>query len=155
MSDDEPGAASGGAAGGSVDETIRQHLAWGWAMLFVFVLLGAVLEGLHGFKLGWYLDVGNETRRLMWRLGHAHGALLGLVNLAFAATLTRLALRPRRRALASGALRVGSVLLPGGFVIGGVWIHGGDPGLGVLLVPIGAVALALAAGTVALEARRG
>jgi predicted GNAT family N-acyltransferase len=33
------------------------------------------------------------------------------------------------------------VLLPGGFFLGGLFVHGGDPGLGVLLVPVGAVCL--------------
>lgn len=91
----------------------------------------------------------------MWRLGHAHGTLLSLVHLAFALTLPRLApWPPRRLAVASSALRAGSVLLPAGFVLGGVWIHGGDPGLGVLLVPLGAVALVVGVATVAREARR-
>lgn len=35
----------------------------------------------------------------------------------------------------------GAVSIPGGFLLGGLWTHGGDPGLGVLLVPPGAVAL--------------
>jgi hypothetical protein len=33
------------------------------------------------------------------------------------------------------------VLLPLGFVVGGIWFYGGDPGLGVFLVPVGALAL--------------
>jgi hypothetical protein len=37
------------------------------------------------------------------------------------------------------------VLLPLGFMLGGVWTFGGDPGLGVLLVPPGGVLLLLAA----------
>lgn len=135
--------------------TERRHLAWGWTMLLVFVLLGVVLEALHAFKSGWYLDVGHDTRRLMWRLGHAHGTLLSLVHIAFALTLPRLApWSPRVLATASAALRAGSVLLPGGFVIGGVWIHGGDPGLGVLLVPLGAAALVIGVATVAIASRR-
>ena len=34
-----------------------------------------------------------------------------------------------------------SVLLPGGFFLGGIAFYSGDPGLGVLLVPVGAVLL--------------
>ena len=45
-----------------------RHLRFGWGSLLVFVLLGGVLEGMHGFKVDWYLAVGNETQRLMWRL---------------------------------------------------------------------------------------
>src|SRR4029453_17125205 len=45
-----------------------RHVRFGWTSLFVFVVLGAVLEGLHGFKVDWYLRVGNEARRFLWRL---------------------------------------------------------------------------------------
>src|SRR5882672_2928007 len=65
---------------------VRRHLKVGWWALLVFLTAGLVLEALHGFKIGAYLNVSNETRRLMWTLAHAHGALLGLVNLGFAAT---------------------------------------------------------------------
>jgi hypothetical protein len=40
---------------------------------------------------------------------------------------------------------VGSlILLPMGFLLGGIFVHGGDPGLGVLLVPPGALLLFVA-----------
>jgi hypothetical protein len=32
-------------------------------------------------------------------------------------------------------------LLPGGFFLGGVFLYSGDPGLGVFLVPLGALTL--------------
>ena len=65
----------------------RRHLRLGWWSLLVFLVLGGVLETLHGLKVGWYLDVDNETRRLMWTLAHAHGSLLGLLHLGFAFTM--------------------------------------------------------------------
>ena len=58
-----------------------RNLRFGWWSLVIFLSLGAVLEALHGFKIGWYVDVGNETRRLMFTLAHAHGTLLALVNI--------------------------------------------------------------------------
>ena len=64
-----------------------RHIRFGWFALLLFATLGIILETMHGFKIGWYLDVGNETRRLMWRLAHAHGGLLAIVNIAFALTL--------------------------------------------------------------------
>ena len=33
------------------------------------------------------------------------------------------------------------ILLPGGFFLGGLVIYSGDPGLGILLVPLGALFL--------------
>ena len=67
-----------------------RHLAsftirFGWIAMLVFVLLGLALEGLHGFKVAWYLE--HETRRMMWTLAHAHGVLLSLVVIVFGALL--------------------------------------------------------------------
>jgi hypothetical protein len=118
----------------------RRHLRFGWWSFLVFLILGIVLEGLHGFKVGWYLDASRSTRRLMWTLAHAHGALLGLVHIAFGATASFLTgWDARRRGLASASLIGASFLLPGGFFLGGMVIYAGDPGLGILLVPVGAL----------------
>ena len=137
-----PPAASDDAAPESRRAEVRAHLRVGWWALLVFLSLGIGLEALHGFKADLYLNVENETRRLMWTLAHAHGVLLALVQIGFAATVH---LSPGwtggTRALASRSLMAALVLMPLGFFLGGVIIYGGDPGLGVLLVPIGAVAL--------------
>ena len=116
---------------------VRRHLLLGWGALCVFAILGTTLEALHGFKVGAYLDVGNETRRLMWRLAHAHGALLGLVHIAWGMTLTQLsAPAPWASRLFAAAL----MLLPAGFFLGGVVLYGGDPGVFIFIVPPGALA---------------
>ncbi len=60
------------------------HLRVGWWAILLFVSVGLVLETLHGLKAPFYLDVGNEARRLMWTLAHSHGTLFGLLNVAFA-----------------------------------------------------------------------
>jgi hypothetical protein len=127
----------------------RPHLLFGWIGLLVFVLLGILLEALHAWKSPAYLGVGNETRRLMWTLAHAHGVGLSLVHLGFAATLglvTEAAL-PKLE-LASRALGWASVLIPLGFFLGGTVTYEADPGIGVFLVPFGAVALLIALGRV-------
>jgi len=128
--------------GAPVEALVDRHLRAGWWGLAVFVFLGAVLELLHAVKSPVYVDAGRETTRLLLRLAHAHGTLLSVVNVGYALTLRA---RPRSAGpLASAALLASLVLLPGGFLVGGVWAHGGDPGLGVLLVPAGAVALLVA-----------
>jgi hypothetical protein len=130
---------------------VRGHLRFGWWSLFAFLIFGFLLELFHGIKAGFYLDGSQETRRLLWTLAHAHGAVLSLVHLGFAATVAALpAWPPRPRSLASRGLTAATVLIPGGFFLGGLFVHAGDPGLGVLLVPVGAALLALA---VALAAR--
>jgi ribosomal protein S18 acetylase RimI-like enzyme len=119
-----------------------RHLRIGFWGLLVFLTFGLVLEALHGFKIGLYLDVENEPRRLAWRLAHAHGTLLSLVHVVFGLVLgSRYAPTAVQAERASRLLVSSTLLLPGGFFLGGFWVHGGDPGLGVLLVPLGALAL--------------
>lgn len=129
------------------------HLRFGWWALFAFLLLGLVLEGLHSLKLGFYLDHSNETRRLLWTLAHAHGTLLALVHIAFALSLPRLvptrigdhaAKASSELQLASRCLYAGAVALPLGFFLGGVFVYEGDPGLAVVLAPIGGLLVAFA-----------
>ena len=125
-----------------------RHLRFGWWSLFAFLSLGVVLEALHGFKLGWYLNVDVEMRRLMFTLAHAHGTLFALVNIAAGVTLRTVKGFELARS-ASLALLWGSVLLPLGFFLGGLVIHDGDPGLGVLLVPVGAFLVLYGVGSAA------
>lgn len=144
---EETCAAPGEAAHPDAERTRlhNRHLRFGWWSLLCFLTLGFVLETMHGFKVGWYLDVTNEARRLMFRLAHAHGALLGLVHVAFALSVGTLSTPvSRRQTMASYALTAGSLLLPGGFFLGGVVILGGDPNPAVLLAPIGATLLLVA-----------
>ncbi len=126
---------------------VRRHLRFGFWALALFLTLGATLEALHGFKVGFYLDVSNETRRLMWTLAHAHGALLSLVNVVVGVALRavpELADDGRRAGLASMMLIAATVLLPAGFFAGGVTFYSGDPGIGIALVPPGAACLLIA-----------
>ena len=77
----------------------------------------------------------------MLRLGHAHGTFLGLINMAFAITIDRESLAALPWGRASQLVAVASILLPAGFILGGLFPYDGDPGLGILLTPIGAVCL--------------
>jgi len=132
----------------------RRHLVIGWTGLLIFLALGIVLETLHGLKSSYYLDTRNAARRMMWTLAHSHGTLFSLVNIAFALSLSRLAIRPGRLRLASATLVGGLVLLPLGFLLGGVKLYGGDPGPGILLVPVGAASFLVGVGVFALETWR-
>ncbi len=121
---------------------VRLHLQFAWWSLLCFLSVGIALEALHAFKIGWYLEGEYEARRLMWTLGHAHGTLLALVHGMFAAThfFVPIDLRGAGR-MASPCLMGASLLLPGGFFLGGIFIYGGDPGIGIWLVPLGALLL--------------
>lgn len=144
----EPG---GSASEASADDDARaralsrQHLRFGWWGLLVFACLGIALESLHGFKVRWYLDVANEARRHLFTLAHAHGTLLSLIHVAFGLCVAALpGWDEGRRRSASRALLGAVVLMPGGFLLGGVFVQGGDPGLGIALLPLGAVLLVAA-----------
>jgi len=64
-----------------------------------------------------------------------------------ARNIERFELRPS----ISSALIWAAILLPGGFLLGGVVTYGGDPGLGVWLVPVGAVLLFYSIARIALD----
>jgi hypothetical protein len=131
----------------------QRHLRVGWWSLLGFAILGLTLEALHGFKVRAYLDTSNETRRLMWTLAHAHGIGLALVHIVFGVMLRAAPdSAPRNVSLTSTALVLASVLLPGGFFLGGVVFYAGDPGVGIALVPVGAAALLYAVFSIARKA---
>src|SRR5688572_7672660 len=101
--------------------------------------LGLTLEALHALKVQVYL--GSPMRREVWTLAHAHGNLLGILCLVLASIAGRCCPRPEPRARMLFALRVGAVLMPLGFFLGGVLNYEGDPSYGILLVPVGAILL--------------
>ena len=136
------------AADPAVTRLRRAHLRLGWPLLLVGVMAGTTLEGLLGFK--WVGLMEDPLRRELLSLAHFHAGLLGLVNLVYAGFAEGPGLGPGAQRLASWALRAGSLCLPLGFLLGGLWHPEGDPGLGIVLVPVGAVAIATA---LALQAR--
>jgi hypothetical protein len=127
-----------------------RNLRFGWWALLVFLSLGGALETLHGFKIGWYVDVENDMRRLMFTLAHAHGTALALVNIVAGLTARNVdgfELRPS----VSLSLIWAGILFPVGFFLGGIVTYGGDPGLGIWLVPIAALLLFYSIARIALD----
>ena len=132
------------------DPAIGKTLRTGWLLLAISLPFGVTLEALHGFKAQAYL--ASDVRREMWRLAHAHGTLLGILCLV-AAALGEAHVPEAIRARAMAMIRWGAVLMPLGFFLGGVLNSEGDPSLGILLVPIGALLLVVALVRVALAPR--
>lgn len=137
-------------------ETIaRRHHVIGWSALLLFLSLGAFLEFLHGFKLGFYLDLDHHQRREMWTLAHAHGTLLALVQIGFAAGVTQFGRwTAGRLKLVSFFLLDAAILIPLGFFLGGLYPSESDPWMGILLVPPGALLLFSAVALIILSAGR-
>jgi len=129
--------------------SVQRHIRFGWWSLLTFVALGILLESLLAYKVTWYLGEDYENiRRLMWRLAHAHGTLLSLVHLLFAMTvhLVPATVEQRGARFASPCFLAASFLLPGGFFLGGIFTYeqNADPGIGVFLVPVGALLMVVA-----------
>ena len=134
---------------------VQRHIRFGWWSLLTFVALGILLESLLAYKVTWYLGEDYENiRRLMWRLAHAHGTLLSLVHLLFAMTVHLLpaTISQRGARFASPCFIAASFLLPGGFFLGGIFTfeQHADPGLGIFLVPVGALLMVVAVSLTAL-----
>ncbi len=124
------------------DRATRRALLTGWLLLAFSLPLGLTLEALHAMKVPVYLD--SALRRELWTLAHAHGNLLGILCLVFAALGDRLGGEPLGRARLANLLSVGAVLMPLGFLFGGILNREGDPSPGILLVPLGGLVLLLA-----------
>ncbi len=122
-----------------------RSIRFGFWTLALFLLLGLLLEFLLGFKVESYVGVQSETRRMMWRLAHAHGTLTSVLHIVYGLTVYVLpADSSKSRKLVATCLRLGTVLLCGGFFLGGFGTVEGDPGIGIFLAPVGALALLLA-----------
>jgi hypothetical protein len=134
------------------DEPTRKAMVWGWFLLAAFLPLGLTLEALHALKVPVYLE--SSMRREMWTLAHAHGNLLGLLCLAFAALGERSIRDAAARASISFWLRLGAVLMPVGFFLGGILNAEGDPSLAIVLTPLGGLCLLFALLRAALSAHR-
>ncbi len=123
----------------SVDtRTLRTGL---W-LLLVSLPLGLTFEALHALKVQVYL--GSALRRELWTLAHAHGNLLGILCLVMAVVGERCCADAGARRRMLLALRLGALLMPLGFFLGGVLNREGDPSPGIVLVPVGALFLLVA-----------
>lgn len=141
----EPLAAQSGAANPEWSGLLFQ----GWVSVAVWMAVGLLLEGLIGFKTPAYLQ--DDQRRELFRLAHTHGTFLGLllVMAAFCSQRFNLSLSPA----VNISLRVGTLLIPFGFLIGGLWHFESDPGIGIWLVPPGALLVIFAVTALALASR--
>lgn len=116
----------------------------------VWMTFGLLLEGLIGYKTPAYLQ--DPVRRELFRLAHAHGTLLSLLLLALALVCDRFEVRPAN--IVTMILRGGIILLPIGFLLGGVWHYESDPGAGIWIVPVAAVMVVFGVVSLAIAFRK-
>jgi len=121
---------------------------FGWTSLLLWAGLGLVLESAHGLKLSSYLD--DEMVRLLLRLAHSHGVGLALVVLVYGSSgVPLLASRSDGGRPIGTLLRLGALILPLGFLLSVLGHTDTDPGLGILLSPLGAMLLLAGLGRMA------
>jgi hypothetical protein len=133
----------------------HKHHLMGWCALLLFLSMGAFLEFLHGFKFSFYLDLNHKLRRELWTLAHAHGTLLALVQIGFAAGLLQFGKWTAwRLKLVSFFLLDATVLIPLGFFLGGLTPSESDPWKGIILVPLGALLLFIAIALIIVSSQR-
>lgn len=135
------------------DPASRAALRYGWTAIAAFLLLGLLLESLHLFKAPFYVEI--SIRRELWTLAHAHGTLLGILNVVFALCASSCVADGGKRSRASLSLRSGALLVPVGFFLGGTGNSEVDPSLAIVLVPLGALLVLHAVAVTAVGAWRG
>ena len=75
-------------------------------------------------------------------MAHTHGTLLAAVNIGLAASFANAdAALFGGLSRAAKLLRWAAILMPLGFLLGGVFAMGADPGFPIVLVPVGGVML--------------
>ena len=131
-------------------DPLMRSRSFGWWALLCWLTLGIALEAMHGFKVGWYLDVDNEGRKLQLTLAHTHGTLLAVVNIIFALSFNGSGVNGSgvkgsgvngTLAKAAKFLKWAAILMPLGFLGGGIMSMGADPGFAIVLVPVGGLLL--------------
>jgi hypothetical protein len=141
----------GAATPRPIDARVVKSLSiQGWWSLAVWLSFGLFLEGLIGFRTPVYLQ--DEMRRELFRLAHAHGTVFSVVMLVAVAFVERRLAGPPTLALR--LLQLGSLIMPLGFLLGGIWHTETDPNIAVFLSPAGALMIIFAVISIALTVRK-
>lgn len=119
----------------------------GWFSLAFWLAFGLLLEGLIGFRSPNYLR--DATRRELFRLAHAHGTIFSLLLLIVAVYLQKQLIAPPKIGVL--AVQIGVVMMPVGFLLGGVWHYESDPNALVFLAPLGGLLIIFGVITIAFS----
>jgi hypothetical protein len=109
--------------------------AQAWIGLAFWMSFGLLIEGLIAFRIPAYLQ--DPVRRELFRLGHAHGTLLSILLLIVGLCAHSALISPPR--IARLVFQAGVILMPAGFILGGISHYESDPGPLVFLAPLGGV----------------
>ena len=130
-----------------LEKTLSGLIFQAWCGIAVWMAFGLLLEGFIGFRTPVYLL--DPTRRELFRLAHAHGTLLSLLLLGAAFSLKQNSLAENKYGVL--ALKIGTVLMPAGFFLGGIYTFGSDPNFLIIFAPIGGLGVILGAISLAIS----
>ncbi len=116
-----------------------------WISLAAWMSVGMLLEALIAFRSPAYLQ--DPLRRELFRLAHTHGAVLNLVLVIASMYLSNRSLTLANPARI--AFQAGVVLMPLGFLLGGLWHTETDPNMFVFLAPAGGILVIFAVVSIA------
>ncbi len=118
---------------------VRSLLRQSFIGIAAWMSFGLLLEGFIGFRVSAYMSV--PIRREMFQLAHTHGTLLSILLLISALTISKDLVYPNKLAIL--LLRIGTVLMPLGFLLGGIQPNKDEPNALVFLAPIGGILVIL------------
>ncbi len=119
----------------------------GWFGLAFWMSCGLLFEGLIGFRSPSYLQ--DATRRELFRLAHAHGTILSLLLLIVNVYLQNKLIAPPK--IGVYALQIGVLLMPLGFLLGGIRHYESDPNPLIFLAPLGGLLIIFGVVTIAFS----
>jgi hypothetical protein len=129
---------------------VRSLLRQSFIGIAAWMTFGLLLEGFIGFRVSGYMSV--PIRREMLTLAHTHGALLSLLLLLSTLTISKGLVYPNKLAILW--LRIGTVLMPFGFLLGGIQPNKDEPNMFVFLAPIGGILVIFGVVNLALSIKK-
>jgi hypothetical protein len=129
---------------------VRSLLRQSFVGLAAWLSFGLLLEGFIGFRVSAYMS--DLTRRELFQLAHTHGTLLSLLLLLCTLTISKQLVYPNKSAVL--ALRLGAILMPFGFLLGGIWTRGEEPNFLIFLAPIGGISVIFGVINLALSIKK-
>jgi hypothetical protein len=134
----------------AAETNARSLLRQSFVGLAAWLSFGLLLEGFIGFRVSAYMS--DLTRRELFQLAHTHGTLLSLLLLLCTLTISKQLVYPNKSAVL--ALRLGAILMPFGFLLGGIQTRGEEPNFLIFLAPIGGISVIFGVINLALSIKK-
>jgi hypothetical protein len=108
---------------------------FGWLLLCVLLVSGGGMSILIMTDSPFWVE--SPIRQHLIPLGHAHAGLLAIIMLIMGMYLEKVNLSEQQKKFTAIIYIIGTLLLPGGFILGVIRDGATDPGKEFIMVPIG------------------